>query len=441
MHIQHIKISQILGIEDLEFTPEGFNSIEGQNGTGKTSVLEAIKAAVSPGHDATLLRKGAEKGEIVFVLDDGSSIIKKVGQTSSSTEVRGADGKKVGRPAEAIAKLTDMLSINPVSFLSAPKKDRVKVLLEAMPIKVDTDKLSKIAGINVTAQDGIHGLAVIGSVAKQVYDDRTGTNRAIKEKDATINQLRLAMPDAVDGVTGSEDELIAKVEAARATETAELKRISDKLASMKDEANNKINSIRSQLQADIDALKDAATAKVEEINTELASNQEKANIVTKKAMQKCIDTVTPINEQLAIIRNDREAAAKREQALAMIDTLATELEDLKADEASQTKALTDIEKYKSDLLSSLPIRGLEVRDGEIFRDDVPFDRLNTAQQVEVAVEVAKLRAGELGVVCVDGLELLDNNTFEAFRDGAIASNLQLFVTRVGDGDFSITTQS
>lgn len=441
MHISHIKISSILGIDDLEFTPEGFNSIEGPNGTGKTSVLEAIKAAVQPGHDATLLRNGAEKGEIVFVLDDGSSITKKVGKASSSTEVRDAEGKKVGRPAEAISRLTDMLSINPVSFLTAPKKDRVKVLLEAMPIEVDTDHLSAISGISVTAQDGIHGLGVIDAVAKQVYDDRTGTNRAVKEKDATINQLRLAMPDPVEGVDGSEDELVAKVEEARAAQDAELARINTKLSSMKDDATAKIDAIRAKLQADIDALKEAATAEVEKINTELASNQDKAAIVSNKAKQKFVDIATPINEQLAIIRNNRNAAAKREQTLETIETLVVELEDLRADAESQSKALVDIEKYKSELLASLPIRGLEVRDGEIFRDNVAFDRLNTAQQVEVAVEVAKLRAGELGVVCVDRIECLDSATLEAFRESALASNLQLFVTRVGDGDFSITTQN
>mgnify|MGYP001493802624 CR=1 FL=1 len=80
------------------------------------------------------------------------------------------------------------------------------------------------------------------------------------------------------------------------------------------------------------------------------------------------------------------------------------------------------------------IRGidLEVRDGEIFRNDVPFDRLNTAQQVEVAVEVAKLRAADLGVICVDRIECLDSASLEAFRKSALESGLQLFVTRVAD---------
>ncbi len=113
MRIPQIKLSNILGIAELEFTPEGFNEISGPNGTGKTSVLEAIKSALSTGHDATLLRKGAEKGEAVLVLDDGTELTRTVTSDKSTNKVR-RDGKNVTRPAEAIKQLTDALSLDPV---------------------------------------------------------------------------------------------------------------------------------------------------------------------------------------------------------------------------------------------------------------------------------------------------------------------------------------
>lgn len=441
MKISHIKINQILGIADLEFEAGNFNTIEGQNGVGKTSVLEAIKSAFTTGHDATLLRTGEEKGEIVFVLDDGVSITKKVGLNSSTTEVRDKDGKKVGRPAEAISKLIDLISINPVAFLMAQKKDRVKVLLETMPITVDMDELTKISGITATHQEGIHGLAVIEALKKQVYDDRTGTNRAVTEKDATINQLRIAMPPEVEGVTMNEEELLKSIEDARTKKDEELARINKKLEFLKDEAAEKTNTIRVELQKKIDELKDEAVKKVDVINEELASNRAKADIVSTKANDKFIAIATPANEQIAIIRNDREAAIRRKQTLETIEKLATELEELKVDSAKQTKAINDLDAYKIGLLAKLPVKGLEVVDGDIYREGVQFDRLNTAQQVQIAVDIAKLRAGDLGVVCVDGLEFLDSATFDQFKIGAMESKLQLFVTRVGDGEFSITTEN
>jgi hypothetical protein len=91
------------------------------------------------------------------------------------------------------------------------------------------------------------------------------------------------------------------------------------------------------------------------------------------------------------------------------------------------------------LLENLPIPDIEVREGEIYKDGVPLDRLNTAAQVGIAVEVAKLRAGTLGAVCVDRIESLDAATFAEFKRAMAKTSLQLFVSRVTDGEFSVTT--
>lgn len=107
---------------------------------------------------------------------------------------------------------------------------------------------------------------------------------------------------------------------------------------------------------------------------------------------------------------------------------------------TQTQALEDLDHYKLELLQSLPIPGIEVRDGDIFRDGVQFDRLNTAQKVDIAVAIAKLRSGALSIVCVDGLELLDADHYKAFKKTAEKSGLQMFVTRVAGEGFNITTE-
>lgn len=438
MKIAKIHISNILGIAELEFTPEGFTEITGQNGTGKTSVLEAIKSAVSGGHDATLLRKGAEHGEVVLVLDDGAEIKKRVTESGSKTDII-RDGKKVSRPSDLIKSLTDMLSLNPINFLHSPKKDRVKVLLETMPIRVDAAELSKISGVPVEATNDVHALHVIEKVRAQIYDERTGTNRAVKEKDATINQLRLALPDVPGGATGSEAELLEQVAAANAAKDAELERIRTKLEGIKKDNQDKIDAIRAKAQEEIDAIRNKAVFEVESIQALQTEIEGKAAAQRERAIKLHTDAVTPINETLSAIRANRANAAKREQALETINTLTKELEDLCSDAERQSKAITDIDDYKAKLLAELPIPGLEVRDGEIFRNGVNFDRLNTAQQVDIAVEIAKLRAGELGVVCVDGIELLDSAAFEAFRDRALESGLQLFVTRVSDQEFEVKT--
>jgi len=438
MQITHISIKNILGIAELELSPEGFTEISGPNGAGKTSVLEAIKSVLETGHDATLLRKGAEVGETVLVLDDGTELSKRVTASGSTTSVR-RDGKKTARPAEAIKALTDMLSVNPIDFLRAPKKDRVRVLLESMPIEVDAQHLSELAGVEVKPQPGVHALHVIQQVHTQVYDARTGTNRAVKEKTATISQLEAAVPPLPEGVAGDEGELEQQLLAATEARDTTLGKITAKLDGLKTKAQADIDAVRAETQRLIDEAKAAGQAKVDAINAELAEQAGKAAAAREKAHATHTAAVTPINTQLQVIRNDREAAGRRNQTLDTIAALSTELASLTAEAERQSKALADIEAYKAELLAGLPIPGVEVIDGEIYRDGVQFDRLNTAQQVGIAVEVAKLRAADLGIVCVDRIECLDAESMEEFRRGALESGLQMFVTRVTDEEFQIET--
>jgi DNA repair exonuclease SbcCD ATPase subunit len=439
MKIAHVRISNILGIKELEFTPNGFTEISGPNGTGKTSVLEAIKSVAQAGHDATLLRKGETKGEVVLVLDDGTELHKTVTEGGSVHTVK-RDGKKVSRPVEAIRQLTDALSVNPVEFLRAPKKDRVKVLLEAMPLTADAARLSKISGVPLKqiADSRLHALALIELVRQQVYDDRTGTNRAVKEKEATINQLTEAMPSAPAGVEGDEDELTAQVEAARATKDAELQRVDNKLAGLRTESAERIAKLKADGQAEIDAIRARVQAAVDADKEALATTEQRAGKQREKVTATFTDTVAPINAALAAIRADREAAGKRKATQEHIDEMQADLQELVQDAARQTQALDGIDAYKEELLAALPIPGVEVKDGEVFRNGVTFDRLNTAQQVDVAFQLAKLRAGELAVVCLDGLELMDREHYEALQAQVEASNFQVFVTRVQEaGEFSV----
>lgn len=439
MKISHVSIKNILGIAELELSPQGFTEISGPNGTGKTSILEAIKSVLSTGHDATLLRKGADVGETVLVLDDGTELSKRVTPNGSTSTVR-RDGKKAPRPAEAIKALTDMLSVNPVDFLRAPKKDRVRVLLESMPIEADTQHLSELAGIDVRPQPGVHALHVIQLVHTQVYDARTGTNRAVKEKQATINQLEAAVPPAPAGVDGDEHQLNDRLAELTGTRDTTLGKIAAKLDGLRTKAQQDIDAVRAETQRLIDEAKAAGQAKVDAINTELAENERKAAAAREKANATHADATKPIHAQLQIIRNDREAAGRRNQTLETIENLRTELATLTKEAAQQTKALEDIESYKAELLAGLPIPGVEVIDGEIYREGVQFDRLNTSQQVGIAIEIAKLRAADLGIVCVDGCELMDSAHLEELRRQAAESGLQMFITRVTDDDFGIDTQ-
>lgn len=447
MKISRIHIRNILGISELEFEAGKFNALTGVNGSGKTSVLNAIKAATQCGHDATLLRKGEKTGEVVLVLDNHDEIRRRVTADSTKTDLI-VDGKKQPRAVDAIKALTDSLSVNPVDFLRATEKDRTRVLLESMPLSVDAAKLARISGVEVDSEPGVHGLQVIEVVRKTVYDDRTGTNRAVSEKQGTINQLRSALPAAPEGVEGDEASLQALIDKADAARQTEVDRIAAKLAGIEREHQALIDKLKSDASAAIDRIRAEAQLRIDAENRASSEGQRQAvekitNVRAAASNQRELantthtETVAPLREAKAVIAANREAAAARRTTLATIERLQEELTTLEKDAAKQTKALSNIELFKAELLASLPIPGITVEGGQIMRDGVPFDRLNTAQQVQIAVDIAKLRAGDLGVICVDGIELLDTQTFDAFRERAIESGLQMFVSRVSDQPFTI----
>lgn len=435
MHISHVKIANILGIEDLEFDAGAFTAIEGPNGAGKTSVLEAIKAVMRGGEDATLLRAGAERGEVVLVLDDGTELKRRLTAKGSTTIVE-KDGIRTSQPAGTIKALHDMLSMNPVDFLrygstAAGKKQRLAAMLECLPIQADPERLEDIAGDAATVADpNASALEQIDAIYQSIYVDRTNTNRAIREKEGSINQLSATLPEPADGVVSADvTELEAAVAKLDEERDAAFARVDTKLETIRTEHDAKLAELRAQ----VDTIRDDIEKRI----GVMSENEQRA------AKQREIDTnkhataKAPIAAQIAAVRNNQEASIKARTTRDNIKNLRSEADQLQEDADSQTTALEALQAYKVELLASLPISGLEVRDGEIFRNDIPFDRLNSQQQVEIAVEIAKLRAGELGVICVDGLELLDREHFETFRDRAKDSGLQLFVTRVTDGEFAV----
>lgn len=450
MKISHVKIHNVLGIEDLEFTPgQSFNEITGGNDRNKTNLINAIKSVVEGGHDATLLRAGAPKGEVVLVLDDGVTLTKTVTPKRSTTEVtKSGVAEPLKRPMEIIATLADLFSVNPIAFLTAPKADRARVMLESMPIVLDKQKLAKLAGTDLpNFHQGIHATTIIDTVRRQIYDARTGVNRILEEKKGTIEQLRKAMPEAPGDIQSNEAELEAQLADIDAQLNADMDTVSGKLDAWLTNKDQKVAGLVAEHNAAIDALRSQISAlttahqeALGNIQTQTAAVKERAATRRNEITSGHTAARQPIVAALSTLKANRSAVTKREQTIETIKAMTQAADLLKAESDEQTAALGAIDAYKLELLATLPIPGIEVVNGEVFRNGIPFDRLNHAQRTDIAIELAKLRAGKLGFVSVDGLELLDPDAYDEFQKKAIDSGLQFFVTRVGRGDLQINTQ-
>ena len=135
--IQQIEISNILGTEHASFAPGTLTVITGRNGSGKSSLIDALTSVFDGGHNPALLRRGAKKGSILLTLDDGTQIAKAVTATRSEVVVTDPKGRPVSSPQTFIRSLAESLAVDPARLLAAKPKDLMAILLEVMPVSFE----------------------------------------------------------------------------------------------------------------------------------------------------------------------------------------------------------------------------------------------------------------------------------------------------------------
>lgn len=84
--------------------------------------------------------------------------------------------------------------------------------------------------------------------------------------------------------------------------------------------------------------------------------------------------------------------------------------------------------------AEMPVPGITIENGNLLIDDLPLDNLSDGRKMEIALEVAKAKAGELKIILIDGFEKLSKKRREHFLEKARDTGLQYFITRVTDDE-------
>jgi hypothetical protein len=396
VRLAKVSISNILGLEDLEFQPGALTVISGGNDEGKSSIIESIKAALGGGHDATLLRRGAEVGEVVLVMDTGDVDRTRITEKTTTRTWTGPDGVKKQKPQSIIDELLNSLSFNPVAFLMAPPDKQAEWLLEMLPITLDAAVLSEMTGIQIDPVE-ITGkpLDVLARIRKRIYDLRTGVNRVVQEKKKTAAGLQATIADV------SDPEGIAR---------------------------------------DLAAAEEDVNAKREELAKVLRTIDQQADAARTKARSTRQVAIEDGVKQVATLRERQKAAHNAAMAKEMVKQFKEQEKEAVQESESLSSRLEALDKFKESCLETIPIKGMKYVDGRLFLNDVNFERVNRAKQVRVIFQFAKITAGELGLVCVDNLECLDTEAFEEFSQIAPKTGLQFIVTRVTEGPLEIKSE-
>ena len=217
------------------------------------------------------------------------------------------------------------------------------------------------------------------------------------------------------------------------------------------------------LQATIATKREAMEKEIERIRAEFRDFVDKINIDNSNAIAKSEqqrdEAISTINKKLeedrtAIIELGRPRyeeltadIAKAENMIELHKTSASarafvdKIEREAAECATKSQAYSDmldkLEEFKRGLLKKLPFPCTEVRDGDIFVNGVPFDRINETERIKFAVNLAILKSGQLKSIYIDGLEHMTEHNFQQWEKIIDETGIQYVVTRATECPLTI----
>ena len=100
---------------------------------------------------------------------------------------------------------------------------------------------------------------------------------------------------------------------------------------------------------------------------------------------------------------------------------------------AKVKTLT--KEVPEDLIkkAKLPVEGLTIDGDDIKINGVSIDNLSSSEQLKFGLQIARSLNQQFGIICIDGVETLDKETFALFLKEVENDDNQYFVSRV-DGE-------
>lgn len=412
MKVQRIILKNVMGIESLEITPGRVTTISGKNATGKSSIMAGITSLISGGHDAFLLRQGEEEGEAVIVFDNDTVLTKKITASKSPVAVE-VGGHKVSSPASYVKELFGS-GFNPVAFISLPEKDKMAALLGAVAIDMDVEKLEAITGAEPIKDIEYlqHPLQLLDDIERHYYDARTGVNRIASDARKTADTLR----GSLINVPESADAEIAKLEAA--IEKTQLRRA---------ESKEKLSDI-------IQELSERKAKEIEAINQKYSELIDEERSCTAEIDSGYVEDISAHNTKLYELVKTKDLAKRQAYVKEQITELSQKHEAHESESADLSAKIDQIKKLRADLASKVKVGGhtISVENGKLAIDGLPYEKLNTAAKVRIAMIIAEKNLGKARFVAVDGAEALDHETLGMISDEAMARDIQLLMFSVSD---------
>lgn len=389
LHVLHFEAQNVLGVKAvrLDLPKAGVFRIGGENGAGKSSLVNSlINVFAGKSTDAMPIRAGQTEGHVKVELED--IIVTARWRTSKSgvvvreLTVANKDGARYQRPQDLLDALISRFSFDPFAFTTMKDKEQEEVFLKALPL--DTSSLD--------------------ADYAEAYAERTDVNRELLRLRAA-NERMPEYPDAPEEEVSigdltkrlqDDNEWNEKVK----LDASKLERADDALAARgvrQLELDGDIASAKKALRAaELAATTYQDETREKQATRELFAKQiAGAGLIDSSATEASLNSAEDINRQ---VRANRDKQTARKEWQSWEDKrVACERKIQRAQIDKQTLASRAIAEanfaipglsLKGDHIVTLADGTEQQRKGGLYVGDVPFDQVNTAEQLKLSVALA-----------------------------------------------------
>lgn len=469
MKISKIKIKNLFGIKEYEADGKSIELV-GKNGTGKSSVIDAIKYALTNRSDRDyIIRKGETEGEIYIETDTGISIDRKSRANQSDYKSIKQSGTSIASPEFFLKELFTNLQLNPVEFLNMTKQQQNAIILDMIEYDWNLETIKNWFGeipswINYD-QNILQVLSDIQSEKGEYFTKRQDINRDIRTKRAFVDDIAKSIPanfDVDKWENESLGDIYKEIEKKRNINQhirqakAAFQNYNNKLRGLEAEREINKTSIEKEIASTEQSIEQQISDALHSIeilrekkNSLAANKQEKLKVADAEYLQ-------GVAELSAELQSFAEYKDKEFEDTSLLEEKAAEIEKMKS-YINEYKRMQDMEavieklKTQSDILTakiskarelpgeilaecSIPIEGLTVENGIPLIHGLPVSNLSDGEKLDLCVDVAIQNPNGLHIILIDGIERLATGMREKLYQKCRNKGLQFIATRTTDDD-------
>lgn len=398
MKINKLEIENVKRVKAVKLEPSesGLTIIGGNNGQGKTSVIDAITWAL--GGDRYRPSQAQRSESVIppnlhIVMNNGL-VVERKGK-NSDLKVTDPSGKKAGQ--QLLNEFVEQFALDLPKFMESSNKEKANILLRIIGIN------DQLAALEKEEAELCNERLVLGRVADQ------------KKKYA---QEQIFYPEAPRELV-SPTELIRQQQDILA-QNGENQRKRDQVKQYQKTAallDQEIESIKERLRKKEEELEEIKSS----LDIALTSAQDLQDRSTEE-LERSISNIEEINRKVrANLDKDKAEEDAKEYERQYLD---------------MSKQIDEVRQKKTDLLNSaeLPLPDLSVQNGELIYKGQKWDNMSGADRLKVSAAIVRKLNPNCGFVLMDKLEQMDMKTLHEFGEWLQQEDLQVIATRVSTGE-------